>query len=580
MLIPTPRSMTVFDNALPPSTAFAVLVDKETDARVVAHADRLQTELAVKGSYPVFISHGNAADEGYTLTIDGAGVLIHGNSAAGAFYGIQTLRQLLKIHGTALPYCHIEDAPALRERGFYHDISRGRVPTLTQLCRMVDRLSELKINQLQLYMENTIALPPYDRITAEDDRLTAEEIMALDAYCRDRFVELVPSLSTFGHLYDLLESAPYRHLCEMENYHPTRAYWIEKMLHHTIDVSNDESIALIGDMIDRLVPLFSSDRFNICCDETFDLCKGRNIGKDAGDEYFKFLLKIIDRVRAHGKTVMMWGDIALNHPDKLHLLPPDTVLLNWDYEKHPNEDKVRTLAERGLPQLVCPGTSGWNSFVEQTDIAFSNIITLAAYGKAHHARGILNTNWGDYGSICPFNAVLFSTALGAEMGWSESTALSPIFEQTASRLLYDSDVNVVALIRRMEHCQCVCNWHRLVHWHSENRIEHRATSLACDTARAIAAIAEIDDVAAQLRAISSTDERINDLVLACRGIRLVLHVCLHVNNADGFSDDAALHTEADAWLREYHAAWLRDNKESGFWRIETFLHDVIRHRTW
>ena len=52
------------------------------------------------------------------------------------------------------------------------------------------------------------------------------------------------------------------------------------MGHHTIDVSNEESIALVGSLIEQYVPLFRSEKFNICCDETFDLCGVINAVKD------------------------------------------------------------------------------------------------------------------------------------------------------------------------------------------------------------------------------------------------------------------------------------------------------------
>ena len=40
------------------------------------------------------------------------------------------------------------------------------------------------------------------------------DILELDRYCLDRGIELVPSLSTFGHLYKILGSKPvsYTHL--------------------------------------------------------------------------------------------------------------------------------------------------------------------------------------------------------------------------------------------------------------------------------------------------------------------------------------------------------------------------------
>lgn len=134
----------------------------------------------------------------------------------------------------------------------------------------------------------------------------------MDQYCKKNHVELVPSLATFGHLYHALSSKSFNHLCELEGSCGKPFSWIERMGHHTLDVSNDESIEFVRDMLEQFIPLFSSDKFNICCDETFDLGMGRSkelaekIGK--GRLYVEFLNKIINIVKEHNKIPMFWGD--------------------------------------------------------------------------------------------------------------------------------------------------------------------------------------------------------------------------------------------------------------------------------
>ena len=116
-------------------------------------------------------------------------------------------------------------------------------------------------------------------IVTEDEALTPAEMLALDDYCYEHFIDLVPSLSTFGHMYTLLQSDKYKHLCELENFEPKRVYWMEKQWHHTIDPYNPESAEVVISMIEQYIPLFRSKYFNICCDETLDLCRGRNAEK-------------------------------------------------------------------------------------------------------------------------------------------------------------------------------------------------------------------------------------------------------------------------------------------------------------
>ncbi len=594
-IIPTPAKIENKDGSFELSALGAICLSADADRRVAKAAVTLRdeieelsesvdsvklcrTDLTCGGMKKISVSHKPGdKEEGYRVKICADGIEICGDSARGAFYGIQTLRQMIHEYGDALPACDITDAPDFPERGFYHDVTRGRVPTLEQLYHIADLLSYYKINSLQLYVEDSYEFVEYDGVMRAEDVLTADEIMALDDYCYDRFIELVPSIATFGHLYNLLQSEKYRHLCELADYKPGALYWIEKMAHHTIDVSNDESIEVIKSLIDQFIPLFRSDKFNICCDETFDLCRGRNAGKDAGEEYFKFLMKIIDHVKSRGKTVMMWGDIALEQPDKLHYIPKDTIMLNWTYEANPDENKVKTFAEHGLNQIVCPGTSSWNRFVEELDRSEGNITKLVEYGKKYGALGVLNTNWGDFGNICSFNCSLYGMVIGAEKGWKADSVLGHDFEMAASSLLYDSDdVNVIDLIRTMGRCERTCDWMVFMYWYSANTVEGRTTELALDADKAIENNRTLDKVIETLRSIPDNegDERYTDLILACRAIQLMNRVHLKINGIEGYTDKEALLADFEKWIPEYREAWLRDNKESQIGLIEKFVREI------
>ena len=106
--------------------------------------------------------------------------------------------------------------------------------------------------------------------------------MELDKYCRERYVELVPSLSSFGHLYGLLSTRTYGELCELENSWKQPFSFLDRMHHHTVNVGDERVMPLIKRMLAEYMALFSSDKFNLCADETFDL--GRGKAKDLADE--------------------------------------------------------------------------------------------------------------------------------------------------------------------------------------------------------------------------------------------------------------------------------------------------------
>lgn len=587
-IIPTPKKCNLKDGKFSLENVSVIRIKCGSDLRISKAAITLKNEIEELTGNPVklrnvgdgcackctgiSICHGESDSEGYKLTVAEDGITIAGDAAKGAFYAIQTLRQIIHEYGDTLPAVEIEDCPDFPERGFYHDVTRGKVPTLEQLYHITDMLAYYKINALQLYVEDAYNFVEYDGVMLPEEMMTAEEVMALDDYCYDHFIELVPSIATFGHLYNLLQSDKYKHLCELEDYKPGAVYWIEKMAHHTIDVSNPDSIKLIKSLIDQYIPLFRSNKFNICCDETFDLCRGRNAGKDAGEEYFKFLMQIIEHVKSRGKTVMMWGDIALAQPDKLHYIPKDTIMLNWTYVSDPDENKVKTLADANLNQIVCPGTSSWNRFVEEIDRSEGNITNLVDYGKKYGALGILNTNWGDFGNICPFNCELYGMVIGAEKGWAADSKLSPEFEMAASSLLYDSDdENMIDIVRTMGQCERTCDWMVFMYWFSANTVEGRVTELECDTDKAIANIARIDEVMKKIAAVSTDDPRYVDLLLSCRAIKIMNKVHLQIKGVEGYTDKDALAKEIAEWLPEYSEAWMRENKASQLRLVEEFM---------
>lgn len=78
-------------------------------------------------------------------------------------------------------------------QGYQLDISRCKVPTMSTLFRMVDFLASLGYNQFQLYTEHTFAYSKHETVWREASPMTPDEIRALDSYCAERGIELVPN---------------------------------------------------------------------------------------------------------------------------------------------------------------------------------------------------------------------------------------------------------------------------------------------------------------------------------------------------------------------------------------------------
>jgi len=370
--------------------------------------------------HPVHDVHPN---ESYRLTVKPDGIEIRSASQQGLYRATATITQLVINNPQSIPCVEIIDWPDFPVRGFYHDVTRGRIPTLDSLKRLVDKMAFYKLNQLQLYVEHAFAFSMIPEFSDGKTPLVAADIIELDKYCIDRGIDLVPSLSTFGHLYELLRLPRFESLNELDitASKTPRDLW-DRMAHYTLDVSNPDSIELIKGMIKEYAPLFSSQRFNICCDETFDLGKGKNAERaereGVGRLYVEFVNKIIDVVKSVGKKPMLWGDIVLKHPEYISELPADTVFLNWDYVPDVKDESVKKFKAAGVTQYVCPGVQGWSRFAADVDRACANISRMAKFGREAGAEGLLNTNWGDCGHVNLDAASYHGLAFGAACSWN------------------------------------------------------------------------------------------------------------------------------------------------------------------
>jgi len=368
-----------------------------------------------------------ANPEGYRLTVSPKGVEIVSSTAAGAYYGVQTLRELVVANGRTLPACVIDDAPAFRRRGVYLDCSRGKVPRLETLKTLVEQLARWKINELQLYVENVFTFGRHPAIGRGYSPFTAEELLAVQDHCRLHHVRFVGSLASFGHFEKILALPAYSHLGEMPGFRNLPGGT-------TLCPGDPGSIRLLSEMYDEFLPLFEAEDFNVCCDETWELGKGRSRRRTdrlgVGRVYLDFLKKILRLCQKHGKRMNAWADIVLDHPDLLPDAPRSIVMLNWDY--HPRGRRIprsREIAGAGLPLVVCPGTNAWNSHGCRLEMGMTNIARFAREGLARSAEGLLNTDWGDNGHRNMLAVSLHNYAWGAANSWQPRRASTRRFAE-------------------------------------------------------------------------------------------------------------------------------------------------------
>ncbi|MDX2108724.1 MAG: family 20 glycosylhydrolase [Verrucomicrobiota bacterium] len=393
----------------------------KTTRQITASVGRLET-----GAYRV-----NIQPDGTTLTAA---------DAVGLFYAEQTLAQIDKQYPDARPCLEILDWPAFPVRGFYHDVTRGKVPTLKTLMELAETCARYKINHLELYIEHTYAYKNHPEVWAGADPLTADDIRTLDARCAELHIDLVPSFSTFGHFYTWIHHK-FPELNELErDVSPDPFCWWDRMMHYTLDCQNPRSIALVREIIQEVRPLFRSKYFNVCCDETFDLGKGRNkaLASTVGNGrlYVDFLKNILLAVHEAGAMPLFWGDIIGHYPELLNELPKDAIALDWDYSAALKDTKCELIAKAERPFYICPGISGWNGWLPDYSTAQKNITRFARKGKLQGASGLLNTDWGDYGHINTLGPSLPGIIIGASAAWHPTSAtlvptkLFPILSRT------------------------------------------------------------------------------------------------------------------------------------------------------
>lgn len=402
------------------------------------------------------------SSEEYQLEIKESGITLSGGDGAGVLYAVQTLCQIIEQQGSVPECIFIEDAPDIKHRGYYLDVTRGRVPKQEYLKKVVDRLCRYKINELQLYVEHTYMFAGLSEMWRDETPLTAEEIMELDKYCRERHVELIPSLASFGHLYALLSTKTYGELCELENSWKQPFSLADRLRHHTINVGDERAMPLIKGMLEEYMALFSSDKFNLCADETFDLGKGK--AKGLADEkgvhriYIDYVKELCNFLVEKGKQPMFWGDIICGEPELIGELPENVICLTWGYAPDQDDEACRKMAGAGANQYLCPGVSGWNQWLNLIRDSYQNIVRMCAYAKKYSAMGILNTDWGDYGHVNHPEYSIPGMIYGAAFSWNQE--IIPFEEmncQIARVAFHDTSEKLVNLLASAAE-MCIFKW--------------------------------------------------------------------------------------------------------------------------
>ena len=130
-----------------------------------------------------------------------------------------------------------------------------------------------RASRVQLYSEHTFGYRNHQIVHEHTSPLRADEIVELDAFCRERFVELVPNQNCLGHMNRWVMHEPYHALALAPAGFTDEWGMFRNTM--TLDPANPGSLELIRELLAELLPLFTSKRVHVGLDEAWELPRER-----------------------------------------------------------------------------------------------------------------------------------------------------------------------------------------------------------------------------------------------------------------------------------------------------------------
>ena len=231
--------------------------------------------------------------EAYTLNVTGKSICIQGTTAAGVFYGIQTLRKSLpqmlrgKATSISVPCAKIKDAPRFAYRGTHLDVSRHFITT-DSIYRFIDMLALHNINRFHWHLTDDqgwrVEIKKYPRLTSvgayrpetvighntgkyngtpHQGFYTQKELRKIVKYAAERHITIIPEIDMPGHMQAAL--AAYPELGCTGGPYAVRKMW--GISDDVLCVGNDKVLTFIDDVLDEVTDIFPSEYIHVGGDE-------------------------------------------------------------------------------------------------------------------------------------------------------------------------------------------------------------------------------------------------------------------------------------------------------------------------
>ncbi|MBQ5924957.1 MAG: family 20 glycosylhydrolase [Alistipes sp.] len=310
-------------------------------------------------------------DEGYAIVTAEESVYITAKTSAGAFYALQTIRQLVE-SGEWLTGA-IVDYPRFDYRGILIDISR-HFRTVEFLKRQIDMMARLKMNRLHLHLTDAagwrIEVEAYPRLTeyaawrkgatwkewwSRDNRdyaemgtegayggyLTKEDAKELVRYAADRYITIIPEIEMPGHSAEVVAA------------YPELACSQKPEQQEDLCIGKEATFEMMQTILDEIIEIFPSEYIHIGGDEatkkSWTECEDcqrrmREEGLESVDELQSYMIhRIEEYLNARGRQIIGWDEILEGG------LAPNATVMSWR-----GEEGGRAAAAAGHKVVMSP----------------------------------------------------------------------------------------------------------------------------------------------------------------------------------------------------------------------------------
>ena len=413
----------------------------------------------------VFSKNEALGEEAYSLKVTSKKVEIQAKTGKGAFYGLQTLLQLMPapIYGNELsalaltiPNCVIEDAPRFSYRGLMLDVGRYYF-SVDAIKRYIDLMAVYKLNTFHWHLTEDqgwrIEIKKYPLLTSissvrkesmlghyRDQKYdgkphggfyTQEQIKEVVAYATSKYINVIPEIEMPGHSTAVL--AAYPHLgSNGDKILQVKTKWgvAEDVL-----FPREETFTFLEDVLTEVMDLFPGQYIHIGGDECpktqwkesrfcQDLIKKLGL-KDEHELQSYFIRRIDKFVTSKGKKLLGWDEILEGG------LSPNAMVMSWRGTKGGIE-----AAKQNHDVVMSPNSYFYIDYYQadpKTEpVAIGGFLPLSkCYSfepdlpeltseEAKHVVGIQANLWTEYVSNLPYAEYMtYPRALAlSEVSWS------------------------------------------------------------------------------------------------------------------------------------------------------------------